>query len=68
LTKIDERKKYVVDLGGQKSTTKYNNQPKYAGATKEGKETRRFDGGKDCGGYCPRFGDDQVGRGGKTLK
>jgi hypothetical protein len=28
LTQIDERKKYIMELGGQKSTTKHNKQPK----------------------------------------
>jgi hypothetical protein len=37
---IDEKwrkKKYVVDLGGQKSTTKHNNQPKVHRRNKGGK-------------------------------
>jgi hypothetical protein len=45
--KIDERKKYIVDLGGQKSMTKHNNQPKVRGHNKGGKgdeEIRRGGG------------------------
>jgi hypothetical protein len=40
--KIDKRKKYVVDLGGQKSTTKHNNQPKVRGRNKEGERNKEI--------------------------
>jgi hypothetical protein len=48
--KIDERKKYVVDLGGQKSMTKHNNQPKVRGHNKGWKGDNEIQGGGDCGG------------------
>ncbi len=42
---------------------------KYAGAKKEGKETRRFNEGGTAGeGRYHHFGENRVGSGGKKLK
>ncbi len=42
-------KKYVVDLGGQKSTTKHNNQQKVHGRNKGGKGDKEIWGGGTAG-------------------
>jgi hypothetical protein len=48
--KIDERKKYVMDLGCQKSTAKHNNQPKIPGRNEGGKGDEEIQRGRDYGG------------------
>jgi hypothetical protein len=53
---IDERKKYVMDLGGQKSMTKHSNQPKVRGHNEGGKGDEEIRRGGDCGGrVIPSF-------------
>jgi hypothetical protein len=56
LTKIDERKKYVVNLSGKKSTTEHNNQPKVHGRDEGGKGDEEIQREGDCRGRAiPSF-------------
>jgi hypothetical protein len=53
---IDERKKYIVNLGSQKSMTEHNNQPKVCGQDEGGKEDKEIQQGGDCRGrVIPSF-------------
>ncbi len=64
--KIDERKKYVVDLGSQKSTTKHNNQPKLRGCNEGGKGDEEIWHGGTVGDNTIVLGMIELGEGVKN--
>ncbi len=62
------RKKYVVDLGGQKSTTKHNNKPKVRGHDEGGKGNKEiwWGGGLQGKGDTMILGTINLGEGVKN--